>query len=234
MTIFLTMPTLDVEPDIASVNRSKAQARCFYNSISTYYDTLAASSERKYIKTGLEMLAVQEGEHVLEIGCGTGHALVQIAQSTGKSGHVYGIDISEGMIQISRERLCDHGLSKRVSLVLDDASNLPFSTGSVETIFISFTLELFHTKEIDQVLAECHRILKQQGRISIVSLAKDEPLNFFGRLYEWLHNKFPKALDCRPIPVQALLHQADFTIKDHQKETMWGLPVSMTLASAVK
>lgn len=231
MTFFQTMPTFDVEPDIADVNRSKAEAMCFYNSISTYYDTLAASSEKKYVNTGLEMLAVQEGEHVLEIGCGTGHALVQIAQITGISGYVYGVDISKGMIQISRERLRNYELSKRVSLVLDDASNLSFSSGSMEAIFISFTLELFHTLEIAQVLAECRRILKNQGRICIVSLAKDEPLNFFGRFYEWLHDKFPKVLDCRPIPVQALLHQADFTIKDHQKETMWGLPVSMTLAA---
>jgi len=228
------MPPLDVDVDIANVNRSKAEARCFYNSISTYYDTLTASSEKKYVNTGLNMLSVQEGEHVLEIGCGTGHALVQIAQITGKSGYVYGVDISEGMIEISRERLQDHRLSKRVSLLLDDASNLPFSSGSMEAIFISFTLELFHTLDIAQVLAECHRVLNSQGRICIISLAKDDPLNIFGRLYEWLHDKFPKVLDCRPIPVKALLHQADFTIKDHRKETMWGLPVSMTLASAAK
>ena len=234
MTFFQSMPTLDVKPDIASVNRSKAEARSYYNSISTYYDTLTASSERKYINTGLEMLAIQEGEHVLEIGFGTGHALMKIAESTGMSGHVYGVDISEGMAQISRERLRDHGIAKRVSLVLDDASNLPFSTGSVEAIFISFTLELFHTLDIAIVLEECHRTLKSQGRICIVSLAKDEPLNIFGRLYEWLHNKFPTVLDCRPIPIRALLHQADFNIREYRKETMWGLPVSMTLAAPAK
>jgi len=234
MTFFQTMPTLDVEPDVARVNRSKAEARNYYNSISTYYDALAASSERKYVNIGLEMLAVQEGEHVLEIGFGTGQALMQIAQSTGKSGHVYGVDISEGMAQISREKLSDHGISKRVSLVLGDASMLPFSTGSVEAIFISFTLELFHTMDIAHVLEECHRALKSQGRICIVSLAKDEPLNIFGRLYEWLHNKFPRVLDCRPIPVRALLHQSGFNIREYRKEAMWGLPVSMTLAAPAK
>lgn len=228
------MPNLDLDVDIASVKRTKAEARDFYNAISKYYDTLATSSEKKYINAGLDMLAVQEGERVLEIGFGTGRALVQIAQNTGTSGYVYGVDISEGMIQISRERIRDHGLSDWVSLVMDDASNLPFSSRSMDAVFISFTLELFHSPDIAQVLAECHRILKTQGRICIVSLAKDEPLNFFGRLYEWLHERFPKALDCRPIPVQALLRQADFSIQKHQRETMWGLPVSITLAGAAK
>ncbi len=228
------MPYLDLDVDIASVKRTKAEARDFYNAISKYYDTLATSSEKKYIDTGLDMLAVQEGERVLEIGFGTGHALVQIARSTGKSGYVYGVDISEGMTQISRERIRGHGLTNRISLVMDDASKLPFSSKSMDAIFISFTLELFHSPDIVQVLAECHRTLKSQGRICIVSLAKDEPLNFFGRLYEWLHERFPKALDCRPIPVQSLLCQADFTIQKHRRETMWGLPVSMTLATAAK
>jgi demethylmenaquinone methyltransferase/2-methoxy-6-polyprenyl-1,4-benzoquinol methylase len=223
------MPKLNLDIDITSVKRTKAEARDFYNTISKYYDALASSSEKKYIDAGLDMLAVQKGERVLEIGFGTGHALVQIAQRTGKSGCVYGVDIAEGMVQISRGRIRDHGLSNRVSLVINDASDLPFSSRSMDAIFISFTLELFHTMDIHHVLAECQRTLKSQGRICIVSLAKDEPLNIFGRLYEWLHERFPKVLDCRPIPVQALLHQADFSIQEHKKETMWGLPVSMIL-----
>ncbi|MFO8037510.1 MAG: methyltransferase domain-containing protein [Anaerolineales bacterium] len=224
------MPYLDLDVDIASVKRSKSEARDFYNAISKHYDTLATSSEKKHINAGLDMLAAQEGERVLEIGFGTGHALVQIAQRIGKTGHVYGIDISEGMVQVSRDMIRDHGLSNRVSLVMDDASCLPFSSKSMDAIFISFTLELFHSPDITQVLAECHRTLKNQGRICIVSLAKDEPLNLFGRLYEWLHERFPKALDCRPIPVQALLTHTGFEIQGHKKEIMWGLPVSMTLA----
>lgn len=228
------MPNLDLDVDIASVKRTKVEARDFYNAISKYYDTLATSSEKKYINAGLDMLAVHEGEHVLEIGSGIGHALVQIAQSTGTSGYVYGVDISEGMVQISTERIRDHGLSNQICLLINDASQLPFQSSVMDAIFISFTLELFHTPEIPQVLEECRRVLKNKGRLGIVSLSKDEPLNFFGKVYEWLHNIFPKMIDCRPIPVQALLSQTGFEIQDHEKEIMWGLPVSMTLANAAK
>jgi len=221
------MPLMDL--DIASVDRSKSEARNFYNRVSKYYDTLAAS-EKKFIKTGIELLGVKPGEHILEIGYGTGYAIVNIARRTGTDGHVYGIDISSGMTQVALERIGKHNVADRVSLTVDDASHLPYQDRCMDGIFLSFTLELFHTEELPQVLAECLRVLKKDGRICIVSLAKNQPMSLIGQAYEWLHDKFPKILDCRPIPVRTLLQDANFHIRNHLDDAMWGIPVSITLA----
>lgn len=67
--------------DLLPVQRSKAQARRFYDRISGIYDILTAS-EKALIKDGLDLLGVQPGERALEIGCGTGSGLKLILEST--------------------------------------------------------------------------------------------------------------------------------------------------------
>jgi len=75
---------------------------------------------------GLKKLGVGEGETVLEIGFGTGHCILALAESLGEFGIVYGIDISEGMRQISKARVERAGLSERVVLECADAAEIPF------------------------------------------------------------------------------------------------------------
>ena len=75
---------------IEPVSRSKAQAQATYDRLSRWYDVLAGGSERRLIDAGLQKLAVGEGEKVLEIGPGTGYAIVALARAAGDSGRAYG------------------------------------------------------------------------------------------------------------------------------------------------
>jgi demethylmenaquinone methyltransferase/2-methoxy-6-polyprenyl-1,4-benzoquinol methylase len=214
---------------ISPVERTKLEARAFYDRISPYYDWIAAS-EDKFVRRGLNMLDLQPGDRVLEIGSGTGKALLVLAEAVGETGHVFGIDISPGMTGVARKRLRKHSLEDQVDLTVDDASQLPFASGVMEAVFMSFTLELFHIPEIAQVLSECDRVLKPDGQLGVVSLDRKVPLNLVERAYEWLHERFPKALDCRPIPVRAELERAGFQIEQDRQERMWGLSVRMVVA----
>jgi len=220
------MPRVDL--DFADVNRSKSDARSLYNRISPYYDTLAAS-EKKFIKTGLQMLDTKPGDRILEIGSGTGFALLEIARQLSGRGHAYGIDISPGMIGVAQEKIRQNKRGEIVSLIQDDAKNLPFKSQSMNGVFMSFTLELFHTQEIPRVLKECHRVIKRDGRMCVVSLSKGQTKSIISQVYEWLHNKYPKLLDCRPIPVGALLKAHGYQIQKKIDTAMWGLPVSINL-----
>ena len=157
---------------VSRVVRSKDEAKASYNRMSRWYDTIAGSSEKKYRDIGLEKLNAQPGECVLEIGYGTGHCALVLATAVGSGGHVYGIDISEGMAAIAQERINNAGLSDQVDLRVGDALDLPFDPGSFDGVFMSFTLELFDTPEIPQLLAGCQRLLRPGGRIVIVSLIK--------------------------------------------------------------
>jgi ubiquinone/menaquinone biosynthesis C-methylase UbiE len=209
------------------VMRPRAAAREAYNRLARWYDLLAGSSEARLRGRGLAALEVRNGERVLEVGFGTGQALVPLARAVGELGRVYGIDISDRMVERAQHRVEAAGLEARVELVRGDAVELPWPAAGFDAAFLSFTLELFDTPDIPLVLAECRRVLKPGGRLGIVAMAKREPVGLMLRLYEWAHRRFPAAVDCRPIEVRALVEQAGFVVQSREESSTWGLPVDI-------
>jgi demethylmenaquinone methyltransferase/2-methoxy-6-polyprenyl-1,4-benzoquinol methylase len=203
-------------------------ARINYDRMSRFYDLFAGTSERRFTGIGLHMLAAQDGESVLEIGFGTGHSLVALTQAVGGSGKVTGVDISKGMLRLTQSRLKQSGFAEQVDLRLGDAAYLPFNTAGFDAVFASFTLELFDLPEIPVVLKECHRVLRPEGRIGVVALAKTDGMAV--RIYEWAHAKFPDFIDCRPIYVHKVIEAAGFRITEIVERSMWGLPVKIVIA----
>jgi ubiquinone/menaquinone biosynthesis C-methylase UbiE len=222
------MPANDRE--ISRVTRSKAQAKATYDRLSRWYDKLTGWSEKKAEEIGLKKLDAREGERILEIGFGTGRCLKVIAESVGLSGEVCGIDISEGMGRIARQRLADAGLSDRADLRCGDATQLPFDSNSIDAVFMSFTLELFDTPEIPIVLHECRRVLRQGGRVCVAVLSKKGE-TAMTRAYEWLHRTLPNYVDCRPIFAQQVLEAAGFEISDATDMPHWGFLCEIVLAT---
>ena len=216
------------ESEILRVFQSKGETKAFYDKISHVYDLLAEHSEGPVRRAGLEKLDARPGERVLEIGFGTGHCLVSLAQSVGPTGKVYGLDLSDRMLDVARDNLHKAGLADRVELTCGDAVQLSYSPDSLDAIFMSFTLELFDTPEIPAVLAECKRVLRRGGRVVVVGVSKEGSGGVILRVYEWSHRQFPNLVDCRPIFVRQSLEAAGFRIESAERKMMW-VPVEVVL-----
>ena len=204
--------------------------KSFYDRISSAYDLIADSSEHTAREKGLKLLAVSAGETVLVIGFGTGHSVVSVAQAVTPTGKAFGIDISQGMMDVAQKRIVEAGVAEQVKLSLGDARDLQFSDQQFDAVFISFTLELFDDVDLPRVLQEIRRVLRPNGRLGVVSMLVEEHKSVMTDIYISMHRHFPHFVDCHPIAVSGLLLAAGFTVEHFDRMSIWGLPVGIALA----
>lgn len=207
---------------------SRAETKALYDKIAKVYNLLSEHTEGRVRDAGFRMLALRPGESALEIGFGTGHALVSMARAVAPGGRVYGIDLSDGMLAEAQELLRRECLADLVELRTGDATHLPYADESMDAVFMSFTLELFGTPEIPVVLAESKRVLKPGGRVAVVSMSKEGEHGLIYEAYEWSHRHFPNFVDCRPIFLSRVIAEAGFEVMAKENMQIW-VPMEIVL-----
>ncbi len=221
---------MNMRDAIERVPRTEQEAAESYTRLSKWYDRLGRSSEWPYIAQGLRLLNVQPGEHVLEVGFGTGHGLVALAQAAGSTGQVVGIDLAMGMIEVARERLRQETMLDTVVLHRGSALHLPYASAAFAAVFSSFTLDLIDTPDIPVVLGEMRRVLKPGGCVGLVSMSKACAGNVAIKIYERVHRWLPRLVDCRPIYLQQAVQAAGLRCEVQHFRSMWGIPVEIVVA----
>jgi ubiquinone/menaquinone biosynthesis C-methylase UbiE len=93
----------------------------------------------------MERLEPRPGERCLDIGCGSGQTLLELAERVGPSGHVLGVDVSEAMLERARARAREAGLAQ-VDVELGDAQTQPF-TAPFDLEFSRFGVMFFQDSE---------------------------------------------------------------------------------------
>lgn len=104
------------------------------------------------------------GETVLDIGSGTGYDVFRAAEKVGSDGFVYGVDMTEEMINKASSTANKMGI-KNVSFKLGTAESLPIENNSVDLAISNCVINL--TLEKSAVFKEIFRVLKTGGRIVI-------------------------------------------------------------------
>lgn len=196
-----------------------------YNRMSKSYDLIAAPSEKRFKDIGIEMLDVQAGMKVLELGCGTGYSLERISQLTREEGMVVGFDISEGMLKQAKKRFEKIPFTYKPFICQADLISLPIKNKKFDRIFLSFILEIFPDPQISKVLEICKNLLNKNGQMCVVSIQYEKNIPI--RIYEWINRVMPKVVDCRPIELKQEIQKAGFTIIKQRREKMWGLPIEI-------
>jgi ubiquinone/menaquinone biosynthesis C-methylase UbiE len=214
------------------VLRVEGDIRATYAKLSRVYAAVEGIFEKKLRRRGLELLNIQEGETVLDIGSGTGYALVEIAKAVGETGRAYGIDVTPQMLALAQKRLEKKRLAERVELREGDARDMPYEDNKFDAVYMAATLELFDTPDIPVVLAEIKSVLKPGGRLGITSMPKEghEDSMVF-RCYEWVHRTFPRYASCRPIYVEDSVREAGFQITRTEEMAIAGVfPMKIVMA----
>lgn len=206
--------------------------RHFYDRIAGAYDLIADANERAARQAGVQALAPQPGEAVLELGFGTGNEVLDLAALVGPGGRVAGVDVSPGMLTVADRKLAAAAPATPVDLRVADARYLPFADGEFDAAYTSFTLELFPEADIPLVLAEARRVLRPAGRLGVVSMATvraGHRASGLERAYVWMHRHFPHLVDCRPIDPEGALAAAGFRVTSVQEREIWTMPVRVVV-----
>jgi ubiquinone/menaquinone biosynthesis C-methylase UbiE len=112
----------------------------------------------------LEYAQVEVGQTILDIGTGTGHLAISLAQIVGDKGRVIGIDISPRMLEQARIKV-DELRFKNIELQLADAEALDYPINTFDRILCANTFPWLEEKE--STLRLWHQFLKPGGQISI-------------------------------------------------------------------
>jgi ubiquinone/menaquinone biosynthesis C-methylase UbiE len=222
-----------VRHQVLPVSNTREETRATYDRLARSYGIVEGYWERNARLSGLGALAAQPGEHVVEIGFGTGKSLIALARLVGTDGRLEGVDLSPEMVATAREYVSAAGLDARVSVREGDATALPYADRQFDAAFMSFVLELLPGDDIPIALAETLRVLRPGSRVCVVALSRTGRDTLLRRVYEWGHMHFPRALDCRPIYVAESLEGAGFEDVESVRSLMWGLPIEVATGKRV-
>ena len=127
----------------------------FNQQAATYDNDIKGQHARSLYPVILKKLSEIPYHTALDLGCGTGEMMRLILQQN-KDKSLYGIDLSEKMLEVAKEKLGNH-----VNLILSDSEQLPFSDSFFDVVYCNDSFH--HYPAPDKVLSEVYRVLKPNG-----------------------------------------------------------------------
>lgn len=153
-----------------------------YDSASSFYDLIGA---RRLARRGIAELGLSAGDTVIDLGCGTGVNLPDLAAAVAPGGRIVGVDLSEGMLARARRRVDRDDVV--VDLIVGDVRTVDLPPA--DAVVSTFALEM--VPEHDVVVQRAVRALSNGGRIAVLGLqAPPGWPDFVVRAAIWLNAPF--------------------------------------------
>lgn len=148
----------------------------------------------------IELMDVQQGDHVLELGCGAGYALKLILEQDSVS-KVAGVDLSSAVIRSATIRNKKAVQNKKATLVQADVVDLPFADAQFEKAFSIHSI--YFWEDLAAAIAEIYRVLKPGGRC-VLTLCNGKN----GEIWEGMNNTIHEQI----IPLMKKMGFADVAL----------------------
>jgi ubiquinone/menaquinone biosynthesis C-methylase UbiE len=132
----------------------------------------------------LDHLELVRGIDVLDLGCGAGFPLFELAQMHGRSSRFAGVDPWAAALERARFKLTTYALP-HVLLVRGDGARLPFGGGAFDLIVSNLGVNNF--EDARAVLGECARVARPSARIALTTNVQGHMREFYGAYRETLH-----------------------------------------------
>ena len=159
----------NITPYQNSAVGKKKQVTQMFDTISNEYDGLnrviSFGIDQKWRKNVVNIVNSISPNTILDIATGTGDLAIMFAEHTNAE-KITGLDISEGMLNVGKQKVINKKLNDRIKLVVGDSENLPFEDNSFDAITVSFGVRNFET--LEKGLSEILRVLKPNGKFVIL------------------------------------------------------------------
>lgn len=121
-------------------------------------------------RSTLDRMGLRDGQHVLEIGPGSGRLLIEVARRVGPTGAAVGVDIQPGMIERLERSAAKAGVAN-VRGIVADATRMDLPEEILDVVFIALTLGEIPAQS--EALRRAHHVLKPGGMLSVTELFPD-------------------------------------------------------------
>ncbi|MDA8893468.1 bifunctional demethylmenaquinone methyltransferase/2-methoxy-6-polyprenyl-1,4-benzoquinol methylase UbiE [Flavobacteriaceae bacterium] len=165
-----------IKPYKDSALGKKDQVATMFNNISKNYDGLnrviSFGIDISWRKKVVQIVSKNNPQQILDIATGTGDLALMMSTLTPEK--IIGLDISEGMLSVGKEKISKAQLNDKIEMVVGDSEDIPYADNTFDAITVSFGVRNF--ANLDKGLGEIRRVLKPGG--ILVILETSNPTKF--------------------------------------------------------
>lgn len=167
----------------------KKQVAEMFDNISGKYDFLnhflSLGIDIRWRKKAIKLLKEDQPKQILDIATGTGDFAIESLSLNPE--RVVGIDISEGMLNVGREKMKKRGYADIIDMQSGDSENLHFEDETFDAVIVAFGVRNF--ENLEKGLSEMNRVLKPGGKAVILEFSKPTVFPFkqlYNLYFRWI------------------------------------------------
>lgn len=150
---------------------------------------LSFNQHKLWRKFTMRKMNVRKGAKCLDLATGTADWAISLADTTGKEGHIVGLDFCQEMLDVGETKVKRRGMTDRIELIRGNAMDIPYQDSMFDYVTIGFGLR--NMPDIPRVIGEMKRVVKPGGLVVCLELSKPTWPPFRALYYFYFYRILP-------------------------------------------